>query len=61
MNDLRTPSGLLFALFGLILTAYGILSPDTRAPLAETNVNLYSGVMFLLFGLVLLWMAKRAA
>ena len=61
MWDLRTPSGVLFTILGVILCAYGILSPDTRAPLAETNVNLYSGVMFLLFGLVLLWMAKRAA
>ena len=61
MNDLRTPSGLLFALFGLILTGYGVLSPETRAPLAETNVNLYSGLLFLLFGLVLLWLARRAA
>ena len=61
MWDLRTPSGLLFTLLGLILCAMGLISPDLRAPLAEANVNLYSGVMFLVFGLLLLWMAKRAA
>ncbi len=61
MWDLRTPSGLLFTLLGLILCGMGLISPDIRAPLAEANVNLYSGVMFLVFGLILLWMAKRAA
>ncbi len=61
MWDLRTPSGLLFTLLGLILCAVGLISPGTRAPLAEANINLYSGVMFLVFGLLLLWMAKRAA
>lgn len=60
MWDLRTPSGLLFTIFGVLLSAYGIFSPDTRAPLAETNVNLYGGVMFLVVGIVLLLLAKRA-
>lgn len=61
MWDLRTPSGLLFTIFGVLLCAYGIFSPGTRAPLAEANVNLYGGVMFLLVGVVLLVLAKRAA
>ena len=60
MWDLRTPSGLLFILLGVILCAVGLISPDTRAPLAEANINLYSGVMFLICGGVLLWMARRA-
>ena len=54
MWDLRLPSGILFSLYGLILCAYGLLSPGATAPLAEYNVNLASGAMFL-------WMAKRAA
>jgi len=61
MWDLRTPSGLLFTIFGVLLCTLGIFSPNTRAPLAETNVNLYGGVMFLLVGVVLLVLAKRAA
>jgi len=61
MWDLRTPSGLLFTIYGILLCLAGLLSPDTRAPLAEHNVNLYSGVAFLLFGVALLWMARRAA
>ena len=60
MWDLRTPSGLLFTIFGVILCIVALTS-DAQAPLAEWNINLYSGIMFLVIGLVFLWMAKRAA
>ena len=59
--DLRTPSGILFSLYGLILCATGLIWPDILAPLAEHNVILASGGMFLIVGVVMLWMAKRAA
>lgn len=61
MWDLRLPSGLLFVILGVLLCLMGLLYPDQRAPLAETNVNLVSGVLFLAFGAVLLWMARRAS
>ena len=61
MLDLRTPSGLLFTILGLILCAVGILSPQTRAPMAEANVNLVGGIVFLAFGVIMLWMSRRAA
>jgi uncharacterized protein DUF6131 len=61
MWDLRVPSGILFSIYGVILCAYGLISPGTTAPLADTNINLAGGVMFLVVGLVMLWMAKRAA
>jgi hypothetical protein len=61
MWDLRTPSGILFTLYGLLLAGFGLLSPGTRAPLAEVNMNLYGGGLFLAVGLVMLWMARRAA
>lgn len=61
MWDLRTPSGILFSLYGVILCVFGLFSPETTAPLAENNMNLTGGVMFLVVGLVMLWMAKRAA
>ncbi len=60
MWDLRTPSGILFTIYGLLLCGFGLLSPSTRAPLAELNVNLYSGLLFLAVGVLFLWMAKRA-
>ncbi|MCW5980702.1 MAG: hypothetical protein KIT09_21660 [Bryobacteraceae bacterium] len=59
--DLRTPSGLLFTILGVILFAMAILSPGSRAPMVEANVNLVGGLVFLGFGLVMLWMARRAA
>ena len=59
--DLRVPSGLFFALLGVILTGLGVLAPDMRAPLTEVNVNLYSGISMLVFGAFLLFMARRAS
>ena len=61
MNDLRRPTGYLFALLGLILLVYGLVSPEVRAPLdANVNVNLWCGLMLLVFGGCLLWLSFRA-
>ncbi|HEX4170020.1 MAG TPA: hypothetical protein VHZ55_31520 [Bryobacteraceae bacterium] len=61
MNDLRRPTGYLFALLGLILLIYGLVSPEVRAPLdAETNVNVWCGATILIFGGILLWLSYRA-
>ncbi len=59
--DLRLPSGLFFTVLGLILVGMGVLAPETRAELAESNVNLYSGLAMLVFGVFLLILAKRAS
>jgi uncharacterized membrane protein HdeD (DUF308 family) len=59
--DLRTPSGWFFVLLGVILVALGVLSPETRAPLTDANVNLYSGIAMLIFGLLMLGLAYRAS
>ena len=61
MLDLRVPSGWFFVILGVILVGLGVIEPDLRAPLTETNVNLYSGVSMLVFGGFLLLMARRAA
>ena len=58
--DLRTPSGLFFALLGGILIAVAVLSPGERAPLTEANVNLYTGMFMLVFGGFLLFLARRS-
>ena len=58
--DLRLPIGLMFSLFGLILTAYGLLSD--RAIYARSlgvNVNLWWGLVLLAFGLAMLGLATR--
>jgi uncharacterized membrane protein HdeD (DUF308 family) len=60
MNDLRRPTGFLFALLGLILVAYGLIYPEVQAPLEPgVNVNLWCGLMLLIFGGCLLWLSYR--
>jgi ABC-type antimicrobial peptide transport system permease subunit len=59
--DLRVPSGLFFAILGVILVGLGVLAPDMRAPLTDMNINLYSGISMLVFGAFLLFMARRAS
>jgi hypothetical protein len=61
MLDLRTPSGLFFALTGLIVTGVGLFSPESRAPLTDVNVNLYGGLVMIAFGAFMLALAWRAA
>jgi hypothetical protein len=58
--DLRLPSGLFFAILGVILVGMGIATPDLRAPLTDVNINLYSGLSMLVFAAFLLLMARRA-
>jgi hypothetical protein len=56
--DLRLPLGLIFTLFGLILTGYGMVSD--RAIYARSlglNLNLSWGAVVLAFGL---WMGALA-
>ena len=60
MLDLRLPTGSFFALAGLILLALGVISPDSRAPLTDVNVNLYCGLFMVAFGAVMLLLAWRA-
>jgi drug/metabolite transporter (DMT)-like permease len=61
MNDLRRPTGYLFALLGLILLAYAVINPGARAALdANVNVNLWCGLTLLVFGGCLLWLSYRA-
>ena len=59
--DLRVPSGLFFAILGVIPVGLGVLAPDMRAPLTDMNINLYSGISMLVFGAFLLFMARRAS
>jgi FtsH-binding integral membrane protein len=58
--DVRTPIGLMFALVGAILCAYG--AATSGAPMYERslgmNVNLWWGLCLLLFGGVMLLLAR---
>ena len=58
MLDLRVPSGLFFAIVGLILCGLGVFSPGARAAITDVNVNLYAGLVMLAFGSTLLLLAR---
>lgn len=59
--DVRIPIGLMFALIGVALVAYGVASD--RAIYARSlgiNVNLWWGLVLVAFGAVMLALATRA-
>jgi hypothetical protein len=58
MLDLRLPSGLFFAITGVLLTIFGVVDP-ARAPLTDANVNLFVGIVMMAFGNILLLLARR--
>ncbi len=59
--DLRLPIGLMFAIFGAMLTLYGLASGDAIYAISlGINVNLWWGLVLLVFGLVMLGFALRA-
>ena len=60
--DLRLPIGLMFSIFGVMLTVFGLVSGEAiYARSLGINVNLWWGLVLLGFGLVMLGLALRAA
>jgi hypothetical protein len=60
MLDVRLPIGLLFTIFGAVLTLYGAVSDRTvYARSLGHNVNLWWGLVLLVFGLMLIYLARR--
>ncbi len=60
MLDIRFPIGLMFSIFGLIITIYGLATMGNDVMYARSlniNVNLISGVFTLLFGLIMLYLS----
>ncbi len=59
--DVRIPLGLLFALLGIILVIYGLVSnPAIYAQHSlGQNVNLVWGAVFAVFGAVMLLLSRR--
>ena len=58
--DIRTPIGLIFSVFGVILTIYGLLSD--RAIYVRSlgiNINLVWGLTLLAFGTGMLLLSMR--
>ena len=58
--DLRWPLGLIFTLFGAILTGFGLCSdPALYRRSLDLNVNAIWGGVVLLFGVAMLALAYR--
>ncbi len=58
--DLRLPIGLMFSVFGVLLTVFGLVSD--RAIYQRSlgiNVNLWWGLVLVVFGAVMLGLAMR--
>ena len=59
--DLRLPIGLMFSIFGVMLSVYGFASNrEIYDRSLGINVNLWWGLVLLAFGLVMLGFAIRA-
>jgi hypothetical protein len=59
--DVRIPIGLMFSIFGVLLTVFGALSDKTiyEQHSLGININLGWGLVLLVFGVVMLWLARR--
>jgi len=58
--DLRIPLGLMFTVFGLILTGVGLFGgPELYQKSLGINMNLWWGLVMLVFGLTMLLLAFR--
>jgi hypothetical protein len=59
--DLRLPLGLMFTLFGAMLTIYGLVTDASVYQRSlGININLNWGVVMLLFGVTMLTLAIKA-
>jgi LPXTG-motif cell wall-anchored protein len=62
MVDIRIPIGLMFTIFGVLITGYGLVTiSDTEMYVKSlgTNVNIIMGLIMLVFGLVMLYFARK--
>ena len=58
--DIRLPIGALFALFGVVLAAFGLLSDrELYQRSLGININLVWGVVMLIFGLTMIALGRR--
>ena len=62
MLDIKIPIGLMFFVFGVILTIYGFMTRNDTEIYQKSfshNVNLWMGSVMLVFGAVMLLLVKR--
>ncbi|HXY41942.1 MAG TPA: hypothetical protein VEQ10_19860 [Vicinamibacteria bacterium] len=59
--DIRTPIGLMFGIFGLLLAGYGLMTSGSAIYQRSLglNINLEWGAVLVVFGGVMLWLGFR--
>jgi len=60
--DIKIPIGLLFTVFGLILSVYGLATGSNSAIYAKSlgyNINLLTGLFMFVFGVFMLILARK--
>jgi len=61
--DIKIPIGLMFTIFGLLLTVYGFFTRHDTLLYNHSlgiNVNLWSGLGMLIFGILMLALAFKS-
>ncbi|TRZ71850.1 MAG: hypothetical protein D4R97_06375 [Bacteroidetes bacterium] len=61
--DIKIPIGLMFTIFGILLSVYGFLTRldvSLYKPSLGINVNLWSGLGMLVLGVVMLALAYKS-
>ena len=62
MLDIKIPIGLMFFVFGVILTIYGFMTKNDTELYQKSlshNVNLWMGILMLVFGGFMLLLVRR--
>jgi LPXTG-motif cell wall-anchored protein len=62
MVDIRIPIGLMFSIFGVLITVFGFVTISDGEMYQKSlgvNVNIIMGIIMLIFGLVMLFFARR--
>lgn len=60
--DIKLPIGLMFSIFGVILSIYGLVTasdPVLYKKSLDININLWAGIFMLAFGIIMLLYSKR--
>ena len=60
--DIRLPIGIMFGMFGVLLTGFGLFSsPEIYERSLGTNINLEWGVVLIVFGAIMLTFGLRGS
>ena len=62
MVDIRIPIGLMFSIFGVLISGFGLFTMSNTEMYHKSlgiNVNVIMGLLMLVFGLIMLYFARR--